>query len=114
MSREEVEQFNLLFSALNVIDGHLHTIMATQAEIVAQLNTISTALDAANNEITKVSGETSMLVKEVADLQAQIAAAGSDATPELVAAAQAVADRVATVASGVAAIDALVPDAPAP
>jgi hypothetical protein len=82
---------------LKHIEKKLDQIMATQAEIVAQLATVKSTLD-------KVATEETALMDKIAELQAIIAAT-PDATPELVAAVQAVADQ-----AGV--LDALVPDAP--
>lgn len=76
----------------------LEQIMATQSEAAAALNGIATTLD-------KVSGETTALLVEIQTLKDAATAAG-DVSPELQAAIDAVASRAA-------AIDALVPDAPA-
>lgn len=73
--------------------------MATQAEAAAQLQTVVANLD-------KVSGETQALKTEVQALK-DAATANGEVSPELQTAIDAVAARVA-------AIDALVPDAPAP
>ena len=83
---------------LSTILQRLESIMATQAEAAAQLATIAGTLD-------KVSGETTALLNEVQTLKDAAANAGN-VTPELQAAIDAVASRAA-------AIDALVPDAPA-
>jgi hypothetical protein len=77
----------------------LNKIMATQAEIVAQLATVKATLD-------KVATEETALMDKITALEAIIAAT-PDASPELVAAVQAVSDQ-----AGV--LDALVPDAPTP
>ena len=99
-----------VLSWLEIIDSHLHTIMATDADIVVQLTAVNTTLQAANAEITKVSGETDTLIQKIADLQAIIDKGGT-VSPELVAAAQAVADSAGVVSTGLDAIDAKVPDA---
>jgi hypothetical protein len=110
MSNEEREMFFRFFQALETIDQHLHKIMATNADIVVQLNQVNTNLQAANVEIAKVGAEQDTLIQKISDLQAIIAAGGA-ASPELVAAAQAVADQAGVVATGLDAIDAKVPDA---
>ena len=85
---------------LERIERKLSQIMATQTEIVAQLATVKTTLD-------KVAVEETALMVKIGELEAVIAGMGATATPELVAAVQAVADQ-----AGV--LDALVPDAPPP
>lgn len=70
-------------------------IMATQAEVVAQLQAVQVTLN-------KVATEEASLVDKIAALQ-KIIDGMSDASPELVAAAQAVSDQ-----AGV--LDAIVPD----
>ena len=76
----------------------LKQIMATQTEIVQELTAVKATL-------VKVGTETSTLLKRIADLQAVIDAGA--VTPELEAAAKAVADQAKVV-------DDLVPDAPTP
>jgi ABC-type transporter Mla subunit MlaD len=71
--------------------------MTTQADLVKQLNTIG-------DNLKKVAAETSTLLQKITDLQNAVP---PDATPELVAAVQAVADQAK-------AVDDLVPDAPTP
>lgn len=88
-------------------------IMATQKELVQQLTDIATGLTAANAEITKVSGETDTLLAKITELQNQVNNL-PDASAELVAAVQAVADQAGVVSTGIAAVDAKVPDAPTP
>lgn len=85
-------------SQLDAILQKLEQIMATQSEAAAALTGIATTLD-------KVSGETTALLVEIQTLK-DAAAAAANVTPELQAAIDAVAQRAA-------AIDALVPDAPA-
>lgn len=75
--------------------GQWNQIMTTQAELVTQLAGI-------NTELQKVGVETDTLLQKIADLQNALPA---DASPELVAAVQAVADQAKIV-------DDKVPDAP--
>jgi predicted nucleic acid-binding Zn-ribbon protein len=96
------------------IDVHLHDanaylllkltkqveqIMATQAELVAELESIALAVE-------KIGTETSATLEKVAELEAALAAAGN-VGPEVVAALEAVKAQVAVV-------DSLVPDSPTP
>jgi hypothetical protein len=109
MSHEERELFSEIFRRLQIIDQHLHNIMATEADIVVQLNQVNTNLKAANAEIAKVGNEQDTLIKQIADLQALIAA--GTVGQALVDAAQAVADQAGIVKTGLDTIDAKVPDA---
>jgi hypothetical protein len=113
MSREERMELAGIFEALKIIDGHLHTIMATDAELTAKLTAVADSLDAANTEITKVSGETTGLIAAVAKLQALIDAGGT-ISPALSAAADAVEAKANAVSAGLKSVDDLVPDAPTP
>ena len=96
------------------IDVHLHdatayllikltekvdAIMATQAELVAELEAVAAA-------VAKIGTETSATLDRVAELEAALAAAGT-VGPEVVAALEAVKAQVAVV-------DGLVPDSPTP
>lgn len=89
-------------------------IMATQAELAAQLRQLATDLTDANTELTKVSGETTTLLKKIDELNAIIAGMGTDASQELVDAVNAVTTQAGVVQAGVKAVDDLVPDAPTP
>lgn len=75
----------------------LEKIMATQAELAAQLRDLGT-------ELGKIGGETTTLLQKISDLEAQIANL-DNVTPELQAAFDAVKQQAQTV-------DDLVPDAP--
>lgn len=85
---------------LERIERLLNRIMATQTEIVAQLNAV-------NDKLKKIATEESSLVTKIEELQAIIDGMGDTASPELVAAAQAVSAQADV-------LDALVPDAPPP
>jgi len=98
-----------VIKSIKTIDAHLHKIMATEADIVVQLNQVNTNLQAANAEIAKVGNEQDTLIKQIADLQALISA--GTVGQALVDAAQAVADQAGIVKTGLDAIDAKVPDA---
>jgi uncharacterized protein YlxW (UPF0749 family) len=74
-------------------------IMATQAELVAELEAVAAA-------VAKIGTETSATLARVAELEAALAAAGN-VGPEVVAALEAVKAQVAVV-------DGLVPDSPTP
>lgn len=101
--------------------------MATQAEIVAQLKQVSQDLKDGNaaiaslqTEVTKVGGETDNLIKQIADLKAIIDAGGTitqelqDAVADVATQAGSVKSGIASVATGVQAVDDKVPDAPTP
>jgi len=103
--REELKAIRGVESRLHNIENKLDKIMATQADIVTQLNAatqniaaISTAVDAAVVEINKVGVETDTSLKLIKDLQDAINNQ-TNATPELVAAAQALADQVGVAAA---------------
>lgn len=103
-----------LFALINSIKHEVHSIMATQAELAAQLAAVKVQLDTIGAGVDKVSGETSTLVQAVADLTAALAA-GSATTPEVDAALAAVQASSDALAAKVKAVDDLVPDAaPAP
>ncbi len=93
---------------------HLHkeirNIMASQAELAASLTAVNTQLNDIATEVDKVSGETSTLVKAVADLTAALEAGGAT-SPEVDAALAAVQASTSALATKVAAVDDLVPDA---
>lgn len=74
-------------------------IMATQAELVAELEAVAAA-------VAKIGTETSATLDRVAELEAALAAAG-DVGPEVVAALDALKTQVELV-------DGLVPDSPTP
>lgn len=111
----------------NGIITRLDQIMATQAEIVAQLKQVSSDLKDTNaavaslqTEVTKVGSETDNLIKQIADLKAIIDAGGT-ITQELQDAAADVATQAGTVKSGITnvatavqTVDDKVPDAPTP
>jgi hypothetical protein len=91
-SKLEAAILNLLTKVIRIMD--------TQAQAVTALQTVTATLD-------KVKDETTGLLVEIATLKDLANQAAATLSPELAAAVQAVADRAA-------AIDALVPDAPAP
>lgn len=96
MRQEQRRLFAKLFWRLYKMEGR---IVATQEEVVQQLN-------AAKAQAEKIGGETRTLLTRIEDLLAQLANA-ANVTPELQAAADAVTEQLAVV-------DDLVPDAPAP
>lgn len=88
--------------------------MAKQNEIVNQLNAANAALKAANEKITKIGTETDGLNDKVKALQEALENQ-SDASPELVAAAEALGASVTAINEALNVVDAKVPDAtPAP
>jgi len=108
---------------LHNIEHKLDKIIMTQAEVTAQLNAattaiaaIGTAVDSAVVEINKVGTETDASLKLITDLQNAINNQ-TDASPELVAAAAALATQVGVVAASAAsaqtaiqAVDDKIPD----
>ena len=104
----EHDPIHRIFRELENINKKISTIMATEADIVVQLNQVNTNLKAANAEIAKVGNEQDTLIKQIADLQALIAA--GTVGQALVDAAQAVADQAGIVKTGLDTIDAKVPD----
>lgn len=81
-----------------IIHG-VNRIMATQAELAAELQAVATQLN-------KIGGETSTLLQKITDLEAVIAA-GPALSQDLI-------DAVAAVKTQAAVVDNLVPDAPTP
>lgn len=79
---------------LSLLNERLDKIMATQADVVAQLKTV-------NDQLTKIGTETTTLLKKIDDLTAVIAA--GTVSPELQAAVDAVAAQAKVV-------DDMVPD----
>lgn len=79
-------------ATLNDLNDLRKTIMATQAEQAQILRTAVDQLKKSAGEIAVVQTETNTLKTRVAELEA-IVAAGGDASPELVAAVQAVKDQ---------------------
>lgn len=100
----------------------LHKIMATQAELIAQVNTLTTQLAAATESlaatnliVVKVGTETDGLLQKIADLETAIQNQ-TDASPELVAAfasAQAQANALSNTA-GQLSVNAAVDDSKVP
>lgn len=84
-----------VLTALNHLSRKVDRIMATQAQIAAELTTLK-------DQLVKVGNETTTLIQKVADLEAAIA--NGPVTPELQAAFDAVKAQVQ-------AVDDLVPDA---
>ncbi len=98
MSREE--HLYQIFKALEVIDGHLHKIMDTQAQTAAKVQAVT-------NELVKVGTETRSLLTKIDDLTAIINTGAVNTSPELQAAVDALTAQAQLV-------DDLVPDAPPP
>ncbi len=98
MSREEY--LYQIFKALEVIDGHLHKIMDTQAQTAAKVQAVT-------NELVKVGTETRSLLTKIDDLTAIINTGAVNTSPELQAAVDALTAQAQLV-------DDLVPDAPPP
>lgn len=80
--------------------------MASQAEIVEKLNQANTTLTKVAGEISGLQTASDALAEKVTELQAVIDGMGTDASPELTAAADAV-------AASATALDEKIPDAPA-
>ncbi len=78
----------------------IRQIMATQTELVAQVN-------AAKAQLEKIATETGTLQTKIAELQAIIDGMGDEANPELV-------EAVAALVLQAQVVDDLVPDAPTP
>jgi len=97
-SREDRAEFERIFRALEVIDSHLHKIMATQAESAAQVTTLTA-------QVTKIGTESRTLLTKIDELLALIAGGSPNTSPELQAAIDALQAQVQVV-------DDLVPDAP--
>lgn len=100
MSHENREHFERIFRALEIIDGHLHKIMATQSESAAQVQKLT-------DEVNKIGTETRSLLTKIDELMAIIASGQVQTSPELQAAIDALQAQVQVV-------DDLVPDAPPP
>jgi peptidoglycan hydrolase CwlO-like protein len=88
-------------------------IMATQAELTAQLNQVAVDLVETNAAIGKVSSETDTLLAEVVALKEALANQAAP-TPELIAAVAAVAEASSAVKAGITLVDEKVPDAIVP
>jgi chromosome segregation ATPase len=101
-----------IVTQIALLTNKINQIMATQVEAAAALAAITAKLDTVSTEVDKVSTETTALLVEIQTLID--AAANQDVTPELQAAIDAVASRADSLATKVAAVDALVPDAPTP
>jgi chromosome segregation ATPase len=91
-------KLDTLLSLYHLLETKVNQIMATQAELAASLNKLS-------DQLTKIGGETTQLIADVAALKAQLANAPVSA--EL----QAAFDKVAAQAQKV---DDMVPDQPTP
>lgn len=87
------------------------SIMASNADLLAALNTVNDNVTAIGTEVDKIGTETTGLQKSVADLTAALAAGGGT-TPEVDAALAAVQANTTSLAARVKAVDDLVPDSP--
>lgn len=96
---------------INILTNKVNSVMSTQAQLVEQLNTVTTSLSAIGAEVDKVSGETTALLSKITELQNALNDAGST-TPEVDSALAAVVAQAQLVASKLQAVDDLVPDAP--
>jgi hypothetical protein len=94
-----------LFSILSILEK----LSMNDQQMIDRLTALDTTLAGVATEVTKVGGETSTLLTEMQTLKDALAAAGGT-SPAVDAALAAVEARVATIASGLAAVDALVPD----
>ena len=97
---------------LILIHQKLDKIMSKQNEIAAQLDAANAALDVANTKITKIGTETEGSLKLIQELKDAVANQ-DNASPELVAAANALSEKVATINAALTAVDDKVEDAPA-
>ncbi len=87
----------------------LRNIMATQKEIADALVVVKADLDAALGRITKIGMETDTLLQKIKDLEGTIT---GDASPELVAAFEAVKAQATAVNAAAGSVDDKVPDSP--
>lgn len=86
------------------------TLMASNADLLAALNTVNDNVTAIGTEVDHIGTETQTLVQAVADLTAALA--NGTTTPEVDAALARVQASVTSVAGRVQTVDNLVPDAP--
>jgi phospholipase/lecithinase/hemolysin len=95
---------------LTAIQHLKDTLMASNSDLLAALNTVNDNVTAIGTEVDKIGTETQTLVQQVADLTAAIG--NGNTTPEVDAALAAVQATVTSVAGRVQTVDNLVPDAP--
>lgn len=90
------------------------TVMATAAELTTRLNDLNTKIDTIGAQIDKAKGEitaaTADAAAQIAALQQQLANAG-DIPPEVIGAADQLANAIATIGAKTQALDDLNPDA---
>lgn len=97
----------------------VQVIMATQAEVAAELANVTNELTATKDQVAKIGTETSALIAKVGDQQTAIDQLTAElqnmtVTPELQIALANVKAASAAVKSQAQVVDDLVPDAPAP
>jgi hypothetical protein len=105
--------WSAILSLLNQMHEELHTIMANDAELVAQLNAVNTTLTDVAANVDKIGTETDLLLVKITELENALANAGNS-SPEVDAALAAVTAQAGVVQSKVQGVDAKVPDAPPP
>lgn len=95
---------------LAAIQNLKEILMASNADLLAALNTVNDNVTAIGTEVDKIGTETQGLQKSVADLTTALG--NVQTTPEVDAALAAVQASAAVLATKVKAVDDLVPDAP--
>jgi len=101
--------FSIFCCAAHSLTTTLERIEMNQAEMLSRLTDLDTSMAAIGDEVTKVAGETTALLAEVATLKDAVANAGNT-SPEVDAALAAVEARAGTLAASVQGVDDLVPD----
>lgn len=97
----------------SLILQRLDQIMATQADVAAQLTAQAATLAAQATQVAKIGTETDGLLQKIADLTVAVEQAGN-ATPEVEAALAAVNDQTLVLQSAITGVDDKVPDAVTP
>lgn len=98
---------------LDTIVKLLKELKMNEAQMLARLSALDTALGSVADDVTKIGTETDGLQVDIAALRAQLANAGA-ISPAIEAALASVEARLGSVASAVAAVDAKVPDTALP
>lgn len=103
-------------AVLHAIADLRNFIMVSNTELVTQLNEVKAELEATTAQNTKASGEVvaavAALTQRIADLEAVIAAGGSDVPPEVIEAFNGVKAAADAAKASAQALDDLNPDAP--
>lgn len=104
--RHEQHPYHWLHRRLHYLETQLENIMATQAELAADLKAVLAQQQKTAGEIAAVQASVDTLKAQIVDLEGQIATGGT-VSQELV-------DAVAAVKAQAQIVDDLIPDAPAP